>query len=55
MRAWERSLKGQVESRKGKTKTRIEMKTIREEKKMIDREATGAAATNESWGVILTF
>ena len=45
MRARERSLKDQAETRKGRAITRIKRKADREEKKIIEREASRAAAT----------
>ena len=44
VRTRERSLKEQAEARKGRARTRLERKAAREAKKLMEREAAGAAA-----------
>ena len=46
--ARDRSFKEQAEESKGSSGTRIWRKAAREEKKIIESEAAGAAATTES-------
>ena len=48
VRTRERSLKEQAEARKGRARTRLERKAAREAKKLMEREAAGAAAVPES-------
>ena len=43
----ERSLKEQAEVRKGGASTRLDTKAAREEKKIVEREAAGAASITE--------
>ena len=47
MRDRERSLKEQAEVRKGGASTRLDTKAAREEKKIVEREAAGAASITE--------
>ena len=47
VRSMERSLKEQAEVRKGGASTRLDTKAAREEKKIVEREAAGAASITE--------
>ena len=48
VRARERSIKEQVWERKGRARTRLERKVVKEERKIIKREAADGASTTES-------